>query len=151
MSTYTGWYFSRYRDISSISYRCHIEIEKLISILYTSLFILCTSMHHYYLQTIARMYFFRGQEENLTQVLAGTRAILARITYYTKCALLKAGCETLEIHVRNTKMCMVPFRAFSICQLKVPRSLLASSCISDRQTEHNTCIAHFAVTFSSLQ
>ena len=32
------------------------------------------------------------------------------VYYYTKCALLKAGCETLKIHVCNINICMVPFR-----------------------------------------
>ena len=38
------------------------------------------------------------------------------VYYYTKCALLKAGCYTLKIHVCTIKICMVRFREFSICQ-----------------------------------
>ena len=43
------------------------------------------------------------------------------VYYYTKCALLKAGCETLKIHVCNIKICTVPFRAFSISLVKEKR------------------------------
>ena len=42
---------------------------------------------------------------------------LAWRVYYTKCAILKVGCETLKIHVCNIKICMVPFRAFSTTSL----------------------------------
>ena len=47
----------------------------------------------------------------------GIRAYFS-VCYYTKCALLKAGCETLKVHLCNIKVCMLPSKVFSICQLK---------------------------------
>ena len=41
------------------------------------------------------------------------RAYLS-VCYYTKCVLLKAGCAALKIDACNIKICMVPFRAFSM-------------------------------------
>jgi len=40
------------------------------------------------------------------------------VYYYTKCALLKAGCERLKVHACNIKICMVSFRALSVCENK---------------------------------